>query len=96
MSQSYRRVQAHSHCRNSNVIPSQLFLKKYICKSLKGQGLPKLCEAFFKGIQLNALSIRFTVNVSRVNSFTIVPTKSDSGAIFCLQLLSKTLTCTLP
>ena len=26
---------------------------------------------------------------------TVVPTKSDIGAIFCLQLLSKTLTCTL-
>ena len=26
---------------------------------------------------------------------TVVPTKSDSDAIFCLQLLSKTLTCTL-
>ena len=26
---------------------------------------------------------------------TVVPTKSDSDVIFCLQLLSKTLTCTL-
>ena len=26
---------------------------------------------------------------------TVVPTKSDSDAIFCLQLSSKTLTCTL-
>ena len=26
---------------------------------------------------------------------TVVPTKSDSSVIFCLQLLSKTLTCTL-
>ena len=26
---------------------------------------------------------------------TAVPTKSDSDVIFCLQLLSKTLTCTL-
>ena len=26
---------------------------------------------------------------------TVVPTKSDSDAILCLQLLSKTLTCTL-
>ena len=26
---------------------------------------------------------------------TIVPTKSDSDVLFCLQLLSKTLTCTL-
>ena len=27
--------------------------------------------------------------------FTVVPTKSDSGVLFCLQLLSKALTCTL-
>ena len=27
---------------------------------------------------------------------TVVPTKSDSDIIFCLQLLSKTLTCTHP
>ena len=26
---------------------------------------------------------------------TVVPTKSDSDALFCLQLLSKTFTCTL-
>ena len=26
---------------------------------------------------------------------TVVPTKSDSDVILCLQLLSKTLTCTL-
>ena len=28
------------------------------------------------------------------SSTTVVPTKSDSVVIFCLQLLSKTLTCT--
>ena len=28
-------------------------------------------------------------------SGTVVPTKSDSDVIFCLQLISKTLTCTL-
>ena len=27
--------------------------------------------------------------------FTVVPTKSDSDVIFCLQLLSKSLTCTV-
>ena len=29
------------------------------------------------------------------NRATVVPTKSDSDLILCLQLLSKTLTCTL-
>ena len=28
-------------------------------------------------------------------AYTVVPTKSDSDEIFCLQLLSKTLQCTL-
>ena len=33
---------------------------------------------------------------SRVGIFvTVVPTESDSDVIFCLQLISKTLTCTL-
>ena len=27
-------------------------------------------------------------------TFTVVPTKSDSNIVFCLQLLSKTSTCT--
>ena len=29
------------------------------------------------------------------NTCTVVPTKSDSDVIFCLQFLSKTLNCTL-
>ena len=32
---------------------------------------------------------------SHVEARTIVPTKSDSDVIFCLQMLSKILTCTL-
>ena len=30
-----------------------------------------------------------------INAYTVVPTKSDSDVIICLQLLSKTLTRTL-
>ena len=33
--------------------------------------------------------------VSDVSKTTVVPTNSDSDVRFCLQLLSKTLTCTL-
>ena len=33
--------------------------------------------------------------LDRTKIGTVVPTKSDSDEIFCLQLLSKTLTCTL-
>ena len=37
-----------------------------------------------------------TVKVSsQVNGTTVLPAKSDSDAIFLLQLLSRTLTCTL-
>ena len=35
------------------------------------------------------------VQHSHITGGTVVPTKSDSDVIFCLQLLSKTLTCTL-
>ena len=34
-------------------------------------------------------------NASAVVHSTVMPTKSDSDVIFCLQFLSKTLTCTL-
>ena len=38
----------------------------------------------------------YTHNLFRLPLFiTVVSTKSDSDVIFCLQLLSKTLTCTL-
>ena len=38
----------------------------------------------------------FYGNVSKKSeSLTAVPTKSDSDVLLCLQLLSKTLTCTL-
>ena len=30
----------------------------------------------------------------KTSRLTVVPTKSDSDVIFCLQLLNKTLTCT--
>ena len=33
--------------------------------------------------------------VNKQAGITVVPTKSDSDVIFCLQLLSKILTCTL-
>ena len=32
--------------------------------------------------------------ISSNSSCTVVPTKSDSDVIFCLQLFSRTLTCT--
>ena len=34
-------------------------------------------------------------HIKKVNIPTVMPTKSDSDVILCLQLLSKTLTCTL-
>ena len=33
--------------------------------------------------------------IENTNVITVVPTKSDSDTILCLQLLSKILTCTL-
>ena len=37
----------------------------------------------------------FIIAVDYVLSYTALPAKSDSNVMFCLQLLSKTLTCTL-
>ena len=41
--------------------------------------------------------VLFTGSVNSLisNGATVAPTKSGSHVIFCLQLLSKTLTCTL-
>ena len=61
-------------------------------------------EAFLNGILVEIESGRFDqtgfckgINNTREikDICTVVPTKSDSGVMFCLQLLSKTLTCTL-
>ena len=40
------------------------------------------------------LTMDYTVNKPKIKA-TVVPTKSDSDIIFCLQLLSKTPTCLL-
>ena len=42
-------------------------------------------------------TVLFIGTKSRINNMhiTVVPTKSESDILFCLQLLSKTLTCTL-
>ena len=35
------------------------------------------------------------ISPNKIQYYTVVPTKNDSDVILCLQLLSKTLTCTL-
>ena len=42
-----------------------------------------------------ACSIALLKFLKKVKVCTVMPTKSDSDAILCLQSLSKTLTCTL-
>ena len=44
---------------------------------------------------LHSWSYNLYISIKRKHSCTVVPTKSDSDVIFCLQLLSKTLTCAL-
>ena len=41
------------------------------------------------------LAWTFKQKKKKKKKITVVPTKSDSDEMFCLQLLSKTLTCTL-
>ena len=43
-------------------------------------------------VQLNAMPSQWLILPKLT---TVVPTKSDNNVILCLQLLSKTLTCTL-
>ena len=50
--------------------------------------LKAIMEVYGKYFQVGALLV-ILINA------TVVPTKNDSDVIFCLQLLSKTLTCTL-
>ena len=47
------------------------------------------------GVQERYLSNSLAANSDLILSASVMPTKSDSDIIFCLQLLSKTLTCTL-
>ena len=47
-----------------------------------------------KDLNGKIIEVRFFFFVGYIVS-TVVPTKSDSDVIFCLQLLSKILTCTL-
>ena len=49
---------------------------------------------FVKRIAAVYLLIYVNTNLSKT-AVTVVPTKSDSDLIFCLQMFSKTLTCTL-
>ena len=49
------------------------------------------CYSWTVLTSLHLFTSRPVVSVSN----TVVPTKSDSDVIFCLQLLSKTLTCTI-
>ena len=45
------------------------------------------------GQWLRAYCLTYGVFTLNIGTSTVVPTKSDSDVIFCLQLLSKTFTC---
>ena len=46
-------------------------------------------------LHITLLSIFIWLNTSNESPSTVLPSNSDSDVIFCLQLLSKTLTLTL-
>ena len=60
-----------------------------------------LYSVLFVSVALNIFSdlyhiyLVLCVSVPFSFTFTVVPTRSDSDVILCLQLLSNTLTCTL-
>ena len=61
-------------------------------QKLMGGGSGQLVSTGPKSLFSQSYQLR--MDRRSVNS-TVVPTKSDSDVILCLQLLSKTLTCTL-
>ena len=48
---------------------------------------------YYKRILLDIVILYRETFATKITPRTVVPTKSDSDVILCLQLLSKTLTC---
>ena len=73
----------------------------YVCED--GMSLTiTVCHHSASLVMPNDDPLIYSYNISHRNilnaliaGITVVPTKSDSDVILCLQLLSKTLTCTL-
>ena len=66
---------------------------KYICGQKLQLPSPSIIQLL---LTVKAVTLIFiSGHGSAISSATVVPTKSDSDVILCLQLLSKTLTCTL-
>ena len=65
------------------------FIKKFVTSSCGPDNQHFNCEQKKKSVR------NFRTFTLKSLSSTVVPTKSDSDVKLCLQLLSKTLTCTL-
>ena len=79
-------------CRQGNYIVDNPDISIYDSVNANQGGVA--CSAMMSGDK-HLISIGSCGSVSKKNVATVVPTKSDSDVILCLQLLSKTLTCTL-
>ena len=63
--------------------------KSFICKLSIICGRLSTCDFFRDTVTCKVIVVLVS------NTSTVLPAKSDSDGMFCLQLLSKTLTCTL-
>ena len=71
------------HC-HKRLVESYLYVKDIKCMTAQF----RICRI--------SNSCHFNLRLVEIDGpVTVMPTKSDSDAIHCLQLLSKTLTCTL-
>ena len=59
-------------------------LLSYLVKHMKIENHTDMTEKLLTGT--------YSIQTYKTNTCTVVPTKSDSDVIFCLQLFSKTLT----
>ena len=67
------------------IVQSFLFCRVIMEKFCQREEIPGKHKTFW---------LKTKISGKHQNKPTVVPTKSDSDVILCLQLLSKTLTCT--
>ena len=72
--------------------PERIFHEKSRRRQQKSIQNYPACKEFLKWFTAERRQVELLCIYS---SSTVLPAKSDSDIVFCLQLLSKTLTCTL-
>ena len=75
--------------------PERIFYEKSRCRQQKSMQNYPVCKVL-KMVYCGRKQVVFKIELLSIYSrSTVLPAKSDCDIVFCLQLLSKTLTCTL-